>query len=351
MVTMSLTVIGMSNNSQTDSSVLGGVQEDTPVEDIASQLAQADPLTIRPRRSSRVLCIVLGVLFLCAAGNVWWLGVRTVSGQEYDDLVWTHFRDAVPSWMAPVMGVFTSSFAAPVVVGVLSVISLVLIVLRKRWWMIGQFVVLIALCAVIPGILKSSLPRPQLINSLASQSNSAPSGHTMITCAAGAMLLCAVPRAWRAVCAVVAVALSFMMALSVVDGQWHRPSDTVMALLITVGLACIMLACTSRSGMDAPGTRASSASVQIVSSVMITAGTVALVYGMYVIWQIMPGLQFSAQWARSGAHISFMVVQLGLSALGFGILLALRHLTAAPLSKIGLVGAPPAPPKNAAQSR
>ena len=338
----------MSNFSQIP--VSGQQKDETAesVEDLGSQLARTDPLTIRPRQSSRILCAVIGVLLLCCSALVWWLGVRTVTGQEYDDLVWTHFHSAVPAWLAPAMSLFTSTYAVPVVVGVLAIIALVVAVVRKRWWLIGQMVVVVALCAVLPGVLKSTLPRPVLINSLASQSNSAPSGHTMIACAAGVVLLCSVPRVWRAAAAILAAALSFLVALSVVDGQWHRPTDTIMALLIALGVAFIMLAFTRKSGMDAAGTRASSASVQIVSSVMITAGVVALIYGAYVAWQIQPGLQFSAQWARSGAHISFMVVQLGLTSFTFGLLLAMRHLTASPLSKIGLVGAPPAPPKTAA---
>jgi membrane-associated phospholipid phosphatase len=338
----------MSNISQTPASGPQPEENAESVEDLGSQLAQTDPLTIHPRRSSRVLCAVIGVVLLCAAAAVWWLGVRTVTGQEYDDLVWTHFHDAVPTWMAPAMSLFTATYTVPVVVGVLAIIVLAVTVVRKRWWLIGQLVVFVALWAVLPGLLKSTLPRPVLINSLASQSNSAPSGHTMIACAAGVILLCSVSRAWRAGATVIAAALAFLVALSVVDGQWHRPTDTIMALLLSMGLAFIMLAFTRKSGMDVPGTRASSASVQIVSSVMITAGVMALIYGLYVAWQIQPGLQFSAQWARSGAHVSFMVIQLGLTSCTFGLLLAMRHLTASPLSKIGLVGAPPAPPKKAA---
>lgn len=344
----SRTVIGMSNISDVQDTEAGQEGATPAVEDLSAQLAQSDPLMIRPHRSSRVLCAVIGVVLLLASAITWWVGVRTVTGQEYDDLVWTHFHDAVPSWLTPALSLFTNTYAVPAVAVVMAVIVIVVSVLRKRWWLLGQLFVFMVVCAVIPRLLKGALPRPVLINSLASQSNSAPSGHTLLACAAGVILVCAVPRAWRAVAAVVAVGISFLVALSVVDGQWHRPTDTIMALLIAGGLAFIMLAFTRRSGMDAPGTRMSSASVQIVSSVMITAGVLACAYGAYVAWQIQPGLEFSAQWARSGAHISFMVMQLGLTALIFGLLLAMRHITASPLSKIGLVGAPPAPPQGVA---
>ena len=41
----------------------------------------------------------------------------------------------------------------------------------------------------------------------------------------------------------------------------------------------------------------------------------------------------------------FVAALVGLSALVFGMLLAMRQITASPLSRAGLVGAPPAPPK------
>ena len=66
------------------------------------------------------------------------------------------------------------------------------------------------------------------------------------------------------------------------------------------GLALLALAVTRKSGMDEPGRRVSSVSVQIVGSVLITGGLLLLAHSGYVIWQVVPGLNVSASWAVQG---------------------------------------------------
>ena len=116
-------------------------------------------------------------------------------------------------------------------------------------------------------------------------------------------------------------------------------------MLIVGGVALIVLAFTRTSGMDALGTRRSSAGVQIIASVAVTAGLFACVFAGYVIWQVIPGLTISAAWAKTDAVYSAILLIAGMNAVVHGVVLALRQLTASPLSRIGLVGEPPAPPK------
>ena len=56
--------------------------------DIDRGLARLDPLTVRPRISSRVLCVVFGLLLIAIGFGVWWGCVFTENGQSYDELVW-----------------------------------------------------------------------------------------------------------------------------------------------------------------------------------------------------------------------------------------------------------------------
>lgn len=58
-----------------------------------------------------------------------------------------------------------------------------------------------------------------------------------------------------------------------------------------------------------------------------------------------PGLAMSAEWTNSGAHLSTVILTASVASLVFGLVLTMRQLTASPLTKLGLVGAPPAPPK------
>ncbi len=317
------------------------VLDDTTVE---QGLARLDPLTVRPRISSRVLCVVFALMMAAMAAGVWWLGVCTEDGQAYDDMVWSHLAERLPDWLDPVVGVFTVSLVVQIISAVLAVGAVIVAIVRKRWWLLGQSAVFAVLCFA-SSLLKEQLPRPFIIHVEAPEANSAPSGHTILAAAAGIALLCVVPRAWRALTGVIGAVFALLVGASVVVGKWHRPTDVVMALCIAGAMAMLTLAFTRTSGMDEPGKRASSPTVQIVGTVMITGGVLLLAYTAYVIWQIVPGLELSAEWCIEGACVSAMTGVSGMALLVFGMTLAMRQITASPLTRLGLVGAPPAPPR------
>lgn len=322
-----------------------------PIEQVLSPrevnagLAKADPLTRHPRVSSIMLSVVFGLLLLAAAVGVWWLGVRTMEGQSYEDMVWSKFDAALPGWLEPVVHVFTISTVVIATSAIMSIIALAVLIVRKRCLLIAQLAVFGGICFAAAELLKPLLPRPYLINLESNPNNSAPSGHVILAATAGVILLCAVPRMCRALVAVIGWAYAVLVGLSVIAGQWHRPTDVIMALLIVGGVAMLMLAATFANGMDEPGSRASSPSVQIVGSVLLTFGVIGTLYGAYIIWQIQPGLAMSAEWTNSGAHLSTVILTASVASLVFGLVLTMRQLTASPLTQLGLVGAPPAPPK------
>lgn len=307
-------------------------------------LAKLDPLAVRPRISSRVLCAVFGLLLIAAGFGIWWVCVFTEDGQSYDELVWKNLSTNVPGAVGSLMSLVAQSWLVIAISCLLAVIGVVSALVRRRWWLVGQIVVFAAVCLAVTRI-KGVLPRPFIINTDSPAANSAPSGHTMLAAACAVILLLAVPRAARALTGIIGVIWSWTVGVSVIYGQWHRPSDVAMSILLVAGLALIVLVFTRTSGMDEPGSRVSSVSVQIVGSVLITGGLLLLAYSAYVIWQVVPGLNISASWAVSGSIVSAIVGVAGVAALTFGLLLALRHITAAPLSRLGLIGAPPAPPK------
>ena len=80
---------------------------------------------------------------------------------------------------------------------------------------------------------------------------------------------------------------------------------------------CSLWQLRAKSGMDEPGRRVSSVSVQIVGSVLITGGPVARLPSGYVIWQVVPGLNVSASWAVQGANVSAVVGIAGVAMLAF----------------------------------
>lgn len=303
-----------------------------------------DPLLRAPRRSSVILCIVFGAIFLLVAAATWLLFVRTPTGQQYDDLVWETLKDGFPTPLLPIIYFFAHSAYTITVIVVIGIVSVFLVVMRRRWLLLVQLTCF-ALASFLAGfILKRTLPRPTLDPSLANPTNSSPSGHSVAAFAAAAVLVMAVPLSARAIASVVSFLFASSVGLSVVVEKWHRPSDVIVAFLMVTGLALLTMAFTRASGMDKAGARRSSASIQIVSTVMLVAGVCSLLFSGYLVWQVIPGLGMEAAWALPAAQGSASLAILGTAALGFGLITALRQITASPLSAVGLLGAPPAPP-------
>lgn len=303
-----------------------------------------DPLLRAPRRSSVVLCVVLGALFIGMAALMWWETVRTTIGQQYDDLVWETFKDSFPVFLAPIVNFFTHSTYVIAVIVAIGIVSVIMVIVRHRWRLLVQLVAFALVSFLCGYTLKRILPRTSLDPSLANPANSSPSGHSVAAFAAAVVLILAVPLSLRSIAAVVSFIFATSVGLSVVVEKWHRPSDVIVAFLLVTGLALITLAFTRASGMDKAGARRSSPSLQILATAMIVAGVFGTLFAGYLVWNIVPGLGQEAAWTVSAAQGSALLGISGISALSLGTILAMRQITASPLSTIGRVGAPPAPP-------
>ncbi|MCT6919888.1 MAG: phosphoesterase, partial [Bifidobacteriales bacterium] len=153
-----------------------------------------------PRISALVLCLVAGLACLGLAALVWWAAVWTVPGQTYDDMALTNFRgflDQSPLVKA-YLGLFTAPYVTVVICVVLGLAALAVVLARRRWWLLGQVAIYALVVYGAARVLKRFLPRPVLIHAQASAANSAPSGHTILALAVVLVLLCVVPRVWRA---------------------------------------------------------------------------------------------------------------------------------------------------------
>lgn len=310
----------------------------------ADDIDQLGQLVKRPRISTILWCVAIAIVFLASAAFIWFISVQTVLGQSYEEMVIDGFGShGTPSWLAFCLRPISVSMVVIVTSIIIALVSLIVVCIRKRWWLLGQCAGIIILSAAAEP-LKKILPRPMLISIEYLSANSAPSGHTLLITASCALLICAVSRVWRAWAAVAAAFISVLVELSLVAAHWHRVSDVLMSLLIVGAVTLIMLACTSSSGMDMPAYRRSSISVQIVGSSMITIGVLACLYALYLIWQILPGVDIFAQWAASVSYVATYWLIIGVSLLVFGVIMVMRHSTASPLSRLGLVGAPPTPP-------
>lgn len=310
----------------------------------ADDIDQLGQLVKRPRISTILWCVAIAIVFLASAAFIWFISVQTVLGQSYEEMVIDGFGShGTPSWLAFCLRPISVSMVVIVTSIIIALVSLIVVCIRKRWWLLGQCAGIIILSAAAEP-LKKILPRPMLISIEYLSANSAPSGHTLLITASCALLICAVSRVWRAWAAVAAAFISVLVELSLVAAHWHRVSDVLMSLLIVGAVTLIILACTRSSGMDMPAYRRSSISVQIVGSSMIMIGVLACLYALYLIWQILPGVDIFAQWAASVSYVATYWLIIGVSLLVFGVIMVMRHSTASPLSRLGLVGAPPTPP-------
>lgn len=308
------------------------------------EVAQVDPLMKRPRLSTILWCVVLAIGFLTSAVALWFMTVRTVAGQSYEEMLIDGFgTQGVPSWLAFLLRSICNSITVVALGIILAIVALVIVCVRKRWWLLGQCAAIIVVSAAAEP-LKKILPRPLLVHIEYLAANSAPSGHALLISAACALLVCAVSRRWRAWVALLSAVVNVLVELSLIAGHWHRSADVLMSVLIVGAVTLGVLACTRSSGMDNPEHRCSSMSVQIVGSSMITLGVLSCLYSAYLIWQIMPGVSVAARWASNVSYIATYWVIIGITLLVYGVIMVMRHATAAPLSRLGLVGAPPTPP-------
>lgn len=314
-------------------------------------LSPLDPLLSNPRISTRIWCVVCGLIMVATAFGLWWLAVRTQLGQSYEEMVIEGFgENALPSWLSLVLAPLRKSVVIVSISVLIGCIALVIAIVRKRWWLIGQCVVIVLL-SLSSEPLKKILPRELLVNIETLAKNSAPSGHTLLVACACALLVCCVTRTFRAWTALIAAVFTCLVAYSLMAGKWHRPTDVIMSLLLVGAASLFALAASRKSGMDIPGSRRSSVSVQIIGTSMITFGLLFCIYATYLVWQILPGVGLFARWAEGVSYLSVYWAVAGVSLLVFGVVMVLRQASAAPLSRLGLVGAPPTPPSSLAKSQ
>lgn len=312
-----------------------------------------DPLLSSPRWSARILCLLLGVGFLAAAGAVWLAFVRTITGQQYDEIVWSSFSRFIPQALRQVTLFFVSNYVTIAFVVLICLASFITALVRKRWELFAQLVVFGLVCLVGGWGLKRVLPRPHLARQMAAPANSSPSGHSVAAMAAALMLVMAVGLAWRWVASLIGWAFALLVGCSVVYGKWHRPSDVLVAFLFVTGIALLTLSVTRNSGMDRLGARRSSPTLQVVDTVLLVLGLLASCYGLYLLWQVRSGLPLAEGW-RAGspdfwvltpAAASSALLIGGVAAVCVATVTIMRQVTASPLSAVGLVGAPPKPQK------
>lgn len=300
-------------------------------------------LLTHPRVSAIVWSAILGLLFLALATGTWLAGVCTYRGQKFDDWVWHRFPETYIH-ASLLNRIFANSHLVVYVCAGIIALAVLIALIRKRWFLLVQIAVFGGMVYALSRGLKIILPRPVIDASISNPANSAPSGHTALAAAAAVIFVISVPRVLRALSSLLATVFVLLVGFSVIADKWHRPTDVIMAVFLVTGLALLTLAFTRGTGMDMPGRRTASAGVQICATVMVTAGAMMLAYAAYMIWQLWDYILFQPVGFTAQINITAIFAICGCALISFGALSALRQATASPLSRAGMVGAPPAPP-------
>jgi membrane-associated phospholipid phosphatase len=195
-------------------------------------LASPEPATAAPARGAGYVLAPLAVLVLAAAAvaAIYRIFIRTSLGQLVD----TGAMRGGDVHHPRVVEVLSRTLNGTTLVSLVAVClaAAAVGVLRKRVDLaIGAGLLVIGANASTQ-LLKTQLGRPDLDDFPAP--NSFPSGHTSAAASVAFAMILVLPHAVRGTIALIGAGYVTVIAIATVWAEWHRPSDTVAALLIVL---------------------------------------------------------------------------------------------------------------------
>ncbi len=181
--------------------------------------------------------LVIAVLAAGAAVLVYQIFIRTGLGQTIDSASMRGGDINHPQ----VNEVLSRTLNATqlVVLGIVCLIAVVVGVLRRRFDLSIGAALLVVAANVAVQQLKAHLDRPDLDGT--GMPNSFPSGHTAAAASVAFVLIMAFPRALRGAMGLLGAAYVAIVAVATVWAEWHRPSDTIAALLIVLAFGALIM--------------------------------------------------------------------------------------------------------------
>jgi membrane-associated phospholipid phosphatase len=250
------------------------------------QEPQALAVTRRPapsaaRRAVRNRLLAASVLALLGIPAVYFLAVRTHSGQAFENAALagarqhragTWYEDA-DRWLNRITAEsFALSLAVIAAVGAI----------RRRW--------MLALCGVVTAggallfarFLKNGLPtRPNLdlAGGAFDAHNTFPSGHATAAMGLFFAMLIVVSRRWYLPVTILGLPGAVGSGVATVAANWHRLSDTVGADFVALAAGAAGLALVAQLGLVGPALRRTSGPQRVLAVLMTVSATVALAVG------------------------------------------------------------------------
>jgi membrane-associated phospholipid phosphatase len=242
-------------------------------------LASRPPQTgTRTRGAWHVVAPFLAAL-LAAAGVVAVYGffVRTSLGQAVD----TSAMRGADVHHPRVVEVLSRTLNGTTLVSLVLVclVAAAIGVLRKRVDLAVGAALLVLAANGSAQLLKTRLPRPQLDGFPAP--NSFPSGHTTAAASVAFALVLVLPYAVRGMVVLIGAGYVAIIAVATVWAEWHRPSDTVAALLLVLAWGGIISAALRARRYRVPGPLArASRLARVVLTVVATITAAAGLLGL-----------------------------------------------------------------------
>ncbi|MEV4707992.1 phosphatase PAP2 family protein [Actinoplanes sp. NPDC049316] len=197
----------------------------------------ADAGTPRARRGvSHVLAhAFVGVLAAAGVALVYYACVRTPLGQTIDTMAMRGADVHHPR----VVQVLDRALNGTTLVSLVAVClaAAAIGVIRRRADLAIAAAILVLGANASTQLLKTHLTRPGLDGFPAP--NSFPSGHTTAAASVAFALILVLPFAVRGTVALVGAAYVTIIAVATVWAEWHRPSDTVAALLVVLAWSAL----------------------------------------------------------------------------------------------------------------
>jgi membrane-associated phospholipid phosphatase len=196
-------------------------------------LASPEPATDAPVGGRPVLLFVpfaVALLAAAAAGAMYAAFVRTSLGQTVDTIAMRGADVHHPKVVQLLDRTLNSTTLVSLVLVCLAAAAIG--VLRKRIDLALGATLLVIGANASTQLLKTRLSRPLLDDFPAP--NSFPSGHTAAAASVAFALVMVLPAAIRGTVALIGAGYVTVIAVATVWAAWHRPSDTVAALLVVL---------------------------------------------------------------------------------------------------------------------
>jgi membrane-associated phospholipid phosphatase len=280
---------------------------------------------------------------VCVLGVVatWRVFVDTWAGQWSEEAVLRgaeYGQNRLWEVAEPVLDVVSVTYIAVVLLA-----AILIALLRRRWVLAMQVVVLMAGANLTTQLIKLVVTDRPDLGVPGPGMNALPSGHTTAAGSVSAVLVLVVPprvRPWAAFFGAVYTAAT---GVSTLVGQWHRPSDVVAGILVVLawsGLTCALVAArpgvprdavrTPTGALALGGARAAAADVRAGAGWLAAAGVAAAVPAVLFLRRTWVGAgELESRADLLTAYAGGVLGVVAASALAFAVLLVVRHAATA----------------------